>query len=78
MPYYEYKCAENGAIVEVRHGMDEQLTTWGQLADRTAIDLGDTPADAPIRRIMSSTVSVTGTSGQADFQGCGTGCGCAT
>ena len=78
MPYYEYECTENGEIVEVRHGMDEQLTTWGQLADRCAIDPGDTPADAPIRRIMSNTVSVTGTSGQADFQGCGTGCGCAT
>ena len=77
MPYYEYQCAENGEIVEVRHGMSEQLTTWGELAARAAVDPGDTRTDAPIQRIMSSTVTVTGTSGQADFRGCGTGCACA-
>ena len=77
MPYYEYQCVENGEIVEVRHGMSEQLTTWGELAARAAVDPGDTRTDAPIQRIMSSTVTLTGTSGQADFRGCGTGCACA-
>ncbi len=77
MPYYEYQCATNGEIVEVRHGMSERLTTWGQLVDRAAVDPGDTPKDAPIQRIMSTTVAVTATSGQANFQGCGTGCACA-
>ena len=77
MPYYEYECAANGQTVEVRHGMSEELTTWGQLVDRAAVDPGDTPADAPIQRIMSAPVPVTGSTGDAGFQGCGTGCACA-
>jgi predicted nucleic acid-binding Zn ribbon protein len=77
MPYYEYQCTANGRTVEVRHGMSEELTTWGQLADRAAIDVGDTPADAPVQRLMSAPVPVTGSSGDAGFQGCGTGCACA-
>ena len=77
MPYYEYQCAANGQTVEVRHGMSEELSTWGQLVDRAAIDAGDTPTDSPVQRIMSAPVPVTGSSGDVGFQGCGTGCACA-
>ena len=52
MPYYEYQCAANGQTIEVRHGMSEELTTWGQLVDRAAVDLGDTPADSPVKRLV--------------------------
>ncbi len=77
MPYYDYQCSANGRTIEVRHGMSEKLTTWGQLADRAAIDVGDTPADAPVRRLMSAPVPVTGSSGDTGLQGCGSGCACA-
>ena len=77
MPYYEYQCTANGRTVEVRHGMSEELATWGQLADRAAIDAGDTPPDAPVQRLMSAPVPVTGSSTDAGFPGCGSGCACA-
>jgi len=57
--------------------MSEELTTWGQLVERAAVDRGDTPGDASIQRIMSMSVAVTGSNTDAGFQSCGTGCGCA-
>jgi predicted nucleic acid-binding Zn ribbon protein len=78
MPYYEYQCAANGRTLEVRHGMGERLTTWGELAQASDSDLGDTPTDAPIERLMSAPVPVTSSSsGDTGFQGCGSGCACA-
>ena len=86
MPYYEYQCAANGRTVEVRHGMSEELTTWGQLVERAAVDQGETPGDADFSDCPSASggdhypdlsSALTGTSGDAGFQGCGTGCACA-
>jgi predicted nucleic acid-binding Zn ribbon protein len=79
MPYYEYRCVANGRTVEVRHGMSEQLETWGEVAGRAGVALGATPADAPVERLLSAPVPMTGgtSSDGADFQGCGTGCACA-
>lgn len=53
MPTYDYKCDANGEVVEVRHRMAEQLSTWGELCDKAGIDLGVTSADAPVRRIIT-------------------------
>ena len=53
MPYYEYRCVSNGRTLEVRHGMHERLATWGELAQRAGTELGTTPANAPIERLMS-------------------------
>ena len=39
-------------------------------------DVGDTPADTPVERLMSTPVPLTGSSGDADAQGCGSGCAC--
>ena len=77
MPYYEYQCAANGRTVEVRHSMSEELTTWGQLVDRAAVDPGDTPSDAPVQRILSTPAPITGITGDGGFEGCGSGCACA-
>ena len=77
MPYYEYMCTTNGQTIEVRHGMSEELTTWGQVVDRAEVDAGDTPANAPVQRIMSAPVPVTATTRDPGFQGCGGGCACA-
>lgn len=76
MPYYEYHCETNGQTVEVRHGMNEHVDTWGQAAEMAGVELGDTPATAPVARLMSVTAPTpNGTPG--GFQGCGTGCACA-
>ena len=77
MPYYEYRCGSNGQTLEVRHGMDERLETWGELADLAGAELGTTPADAPVERLMSVPARPTVSGGDADFQGCGAGCACA-
>ncbi len=79
MPYYEYRCASNGRTLEVRHAMDESLRTWGELAGRAGIAVGATPASAPVERLLSAPVPLTGSAGaeSAGFQGCGAGCSCA-
>jgi predicted nucleic acid-binding Zn ribbon protein len=80
MAIYEYHCEANGRTVEVRHGMGEKLTTWGELAERAGIDSNGTPAGAPIQRLMSAGVAMTGgsTSSPTPSAGppCGSACGC--
>lgn len=82
MPIYEYRCPDNGRTVEVRHGMNEVLTRWGDVARRAGIDPGPTPPDAPVERLMSAPVPLTATShggGEtpAPRAPCGPGCACA-
>lgn len=74
MPFYEYHCRSNGRTVEVRHQMDERLGTWGEVAERAGVPTGDTPATAPVDRLMSAPARMTGAAG--DVQGCGSGCAC--
>lgn len=76
MPYYEYHCSANGRTVEVRHGMGEELDSWGHLAERAGIPVGETPGSAPVERILSAPVPLKGASNGPAFGGCGTGCGC--
>lgn len=54
MPTYDYRCPANGRVVEVRHGMAEQLTTWGELCRHAGIEPGDTPSDSPVERMISA------------------------
>lgn len=54
MPAYSYRCPANGRTLEVRHGMSEQLTTWGELCKRAEVDLEETPADTPVERMLSA------------------------
>ena len=76
MPYYEYRCETNKQTVEVRHSMDERLQTWGELAERAGVDAGTTPAGAPVDKLLSAPVPLTGSGKDAGFQGCGSGCAC--
>jgi hypothetical protein len=79
MPHYEYRCAANGRTLEVRHGMDERLETWGELAARAGVEPGPTPKASPVERLLSVPVPLAGvaTGPSSDFQGCGPACGCA-
>lgn len=83
MPHYEYRCAANGRTLEVRHAMSERLENWGQVAAAAGVTLGDTPADAPVERLMSVAAVGHGAGAPAGmgpapgFKGCGAGCACA-
>jgi hypothetical protein len=76
-PQYEYFCGSNGRTLEVRHSMDEHLETWGELTARAGTEPGDTRSDAPVTRLLSAPVPMSGPGPQAGPQGCGTGCACA-
>jgi len=77
MALYDYYCEANDRTVEVRHGMSETVKTWGELCEVSGLERGDTPADAPLRRLMSAPVPLTGGStGSSSGPACGTSCEC--
>ena len=53
MPTYDYRCLENGQVVEVKHGMSEKLMTWGEVCEHTGTDIGQTVASSPVERLIS-------------------------
>jgi hypothetical protein len=53
MPCYDYYCEANGRTVEVRHGIDAVLGTWGEVCYAAQIPLGDTEFEAPVRKVIS-------------------------
>jgi hypothetical protein len=52
MPAYEYECPLQGKSYEVVHGMDTVIKTWGDLCAVAGMDLGDTPAEVAVRKLM--------------------------
>lgn len=54
MPTYEYQCARNGRVVEVRHKMDDRVETWGELCERAGISCGGTDPRAPVEKLISA------------------------
>ncbi len=75
MPTYEYRCEANGHLVEVRHGMNERLDTWGELCARAGISPGPTDPAAPVVKLISAGFIGSGSSEPAAMAGCGGG-GC--
>ena len=53
MPTYDYLCEANGRVVEVKHSMNDKLSTWEQVCENAGINPGDTPADAPVQRLAT-------------------------
>lgn len=53
MPLYDYYCEANGCTVEVKHGIDVELTTWGEVCYAAQVALGDTDFLAPVRKVLS-------------------------
>ena len=60
MPTYDYRCDSNGRVVEVNHRMSEEVANWGDLCARTGTDPGDTPLDAPVKRLATGGHVLTG------------------
>ncbi len=53
MPTYDYRCDINDRVVEVSHRMSETIANWGDLCARAGVELGGTPADAPVHRLAT-------------------------
>ncbi len=53
MPTYDYLCEQNGQTVEVQHRMSEIINTWGELCERAGIEMGDTAADAVVKKLAN-------------------------
>jgi hypothetical protein len=76
MPSYDYRCAANGRVVEVRHSMSEKLTNWGEVCEKAGIELGDTAAETPVDRLITGGALVSNsTLSNPEAPSCGTG-GC--
>lgn len=54
MPTYVYQCSDNGARVEVLHGINDTVKTWGELCALVGCDLGDTPAEASVAKAITA------------------------
>ncbi len=77
MPTYEYYCEENDLTVEVIHGMDDSISTWGDLCDKAGIELGETPQNTAVTRKLSAISLLPKKGSKGDSGGCcGGGCGC--
>ncbi len=53
MPTYDYHCAENNQVVEVKHSINDKFMTWGEVCTNTGMDLGATSADSPVQRLIT-------------------------
>ena len=53
MPTYDYFCELNARKVEVSHRMNEVIHNWGELCARAHLEPGDTPAETPVRKLIS-------------------------
>ncbi len=79
MPTYDYHCPDNGRTVPVWHSVNRHLATWGDLCAETGEALGDTPAAAPLNRLITGGQVITrGETGAPTPMPCGKRtCGCA-
>ena len=76
MPSYHYRCKANDRVVEVRHSMQEKHSTWGEVCKKAGLALGDTPAEAPVERLVTGGAVVSRSAlSNADAPSCGGG-GC--
>ena len=79
MPTYEYYCIANNQTVGVIHGMDDSISTWGDLCESAGIEQGDTPEDTAVTKKLSAISLLSNKGERGDSGGCcggGGGCGC--
>ncbi|MCB1859815.1 MAG: zinc ribbon domain-containing protein [Gammaproteobacteria bacterium] len=72
MPTYDYYCEANDRKIEVSHKMSENISNWGELCDRASADPGDTPCDAPVRRLITGGAIIGSTGSGAAEPPCAT------
>jgi hypothetical protein len=52
MPNYDYLCEDNDQTIEVNHGINDKLKTWGEVCFTSQIPLGKTDPLAPVRLVI--------------------------
>jgi hypothetical protein len=52
MAFFEYYCEANGKTVEVAHPMSMKLGTWREVCFYAGMDMGTTPPDTPVIRLI--------------------------
>jgi predicted nucleic acid-binding Zn ribbon protein len=75
MPTYDYLCESNGARLEVKHKMAQTISTWGELCQLAGVEPGDTPLDAPVKKLITGAAVVDRKSLSNPEPACGAG-GC--
>ncbi|MEL7038301.1 MAG: zinc ribbon domain-containing protein [Cyanobacteria bacterium J06592_8] len=70
MPLYDYFCPSNNRKVEVMHSIDKEVKTWGEVCQLAQCEMGETPADAPVRRVLSAPMVSVPTS-NSDYRNAG-------
>jgi len=65
MPTYDYRCDSNQRELEVRHSMNAEVKTWGELCELAGVDPGDTPAGAAVKRLATGG-NVVGAGGRSE------------
>ena len=68
MPTYQYYCTDNHQTVDVLHGMSRRVETWGEVCELADRDLGATPADAPVEKLLGTGMVLTNS--RADLSTC--------
>lgn len=58
MPTYDYLCENNGVRLEVKHKMEQTISTWGDLCQLAGVSPGDTPLDAPVKKLITAAAVV--------------------
>ena len=53
MPIYSYFCETNGRTIDVRHRMEVELQTWGEVCYAAHLPIGDTDFLTPVRKRLS-------------------------
>jgi len=50
--FFKYYCQENGKTVEVSHPINEKLETWREVCFYAGMDMGGTPPETPVVRLI--------------------------
>jgi len=53
MPIYSYFCETNGRTIDVRHRVEVELQTWGEVCYAAHLPIGDTDFLTPVRKRLS-------------------------
>ncbi|MFO7602975.1 MAG: zinc ribbon domain-containing protein [Gammaproteobacteria bacterium] len=75
MPTYDYRCEANGQVLEVRHRMSENITSWGELCALAGREPGDTDVHSPVTRLATGGQVLRGGAASADHH-CSSGACC--
>ncbi|MDH5545845.1 MAG: zinc ribbon domain-containing protein [Gammaproteobacteria bacterium] len=76
MPTYDYRCETTGEIFEVRHSMNESITTWSELCEISGREVGNVPGDSPVTKLATGGNVVSSKSLGNKVPPCGAGGGC--